>query len=104
MAPLKALYGRRCRTPLNWVEPGERTIFVPYLIMEAEEIVHRIQSNVKATRAQQESYANKRRQPLEFEAGNRVYLTHLRCEEIWDQKQAGTTLHKPFSCLGSWGM
>jgi hypothetical protein len=24
MAPFEALYGRRCRTPLNWSEPGER--------------------------------------------------------------------------------
>ena len=24
MAPLEALYGRWCRTPLNWSEPGER--------------------------------------------------------------------------------
>jgi hypothetical protein len=22
MAPFEALYGRRCRTPLNWIEPG----------------------------------------------------------------------------------
>jgi hypothetical protein len=61
MSLSEALYGRRCRTPLNWVEPGERTIFVPDLVTKAEEIVHRIQSNLKAARAQQESYANKRR-------------------------------------------
>jgi hypothetical protein len=24
MAPFEALYGRRCRTPINWTEPGER--------------------------------------------------------------------------------
>jgi len=23
MAPYEALYGRRCRTPLRWVDPGE---------------------------------------------------------------------------------
>ncbi|WVZ97359.1 hypothetical protein U9M48_042906 [Paspalum notatum var. saurae] len=27
MAPFEALYGRRCRTPLNWSEPGERVTF-----------------------------------------------------------------------------
>jgi hypothetical protein len=42
MAPFEALYGRRCRTPLNWIEPGERTIFGPDLITKAEEIVRRI--------------------------------------------------------------
>jgi hypothetical protein len=49
-------------------------IFGPNLVIEAEEIVHRIQSNLKATKAQEESYANKRYRPLEFEAGDRVYL------------------------------
>jgi hypothetical protein len=47
MAPFKALYGRRCRTHLNLVEPDERMTFGPDLITEAEEIVHHIQSNLK---------------------------------------------------------
>jgi hypothetical protein len=59
---------------VNWIEPGERTIFGPDLVIEAEEIVHRIQSNLKATKARQKSYANKRCQPLEFKAGDRVCL------------------------------
>jgi len=28
MAPFEALYGRKCRTPLNWVEPSERRYYV----------------------------------------------------------------------------
>jgi hypothetical protein len=39
MAPFDALYGRRCRTPLNWSETGERTLFGPELVKEAEERV-----------------------------------------------------------------
>jgi hypothetical protein len=74
MTPFEALYGRHCCTPVNWIEPGERTIFGPDLVMEAEEIVHCIQSNLKATKARQESYAHKRRRPLEFKAGDCVYL------------------------------
>jgi hypothetical protein len=74
MAPFEALYGRRCHTPVNWIEPSERTIFGPDHVSEAEEIVHRIQSNLKATNARQESYANKRRRPLEFKGDDRVYL------------------------------
>ena len=27
MAPFEALYDRKCRTPLNWSEPGERWFF-----------------------------------------------------------------------------
>jgi hypothetical protein len=53
------LYDCRCRTPVNWIEPCERMIFGPDLVIEVEEIVHRIQSNLKVVKAQQESYANK---------------------------------------------
>jgi hypothetical protein len=60
MKPFKDLYGRRCRTPVNWIKPGERTIFDPDLVIESEEIVHRIHANLKAIRDRQESYANKR--------------------------------------------
>jgi hypothetical protein len=37
MAPFEALYGRRCRTPLNWSEPGERCFFRPNMVKEIEE-------------------------------------------------------------------
>jgi hypothetical protein len=74
MAPFEVLYGRRCHTPLNWIEPGEKVIFGPDLVEEAEATVHRIQDNLKATKSHQETYANKRRWPLEIKVGNHVYL------------------------------
>jgi hypothetical protein len=73
MALFEALYGRRCRTPLNWIELGEKAVFGPDLI-DAEATVHRIQDNLKVTKSSQESYANKRCRPLEFEVGDHVYL------------------------------
>jgi hypothetical protein len=60
--------------PLNWIEPGEKVIFGTYLVEEAEATVHRIQEILKAAKSRQETYANKRRRPLEFEVGNHVYL------------------------------
>jgi hypothetical protein len=42
--------------------------------LEDHVAAHRIQDNLKAVRSRQESYANKRRGPLEFEAKNNVYL------------------------------
>jgi hypothetical protein len=39
MEPFKVLYGRRCRTLLNWIEPIEKTIFGPDLTEEAEATV-----------------------------------------------------------------
>ncbi|WVZ89414.1 hypothetical protein U9M48_035826 [Paspalum notatum var. saurae] len=58
MAPFEALYGGRCRTPLNRSEPCERVTFGPDL---------RAQSR-------QKSYSDKRRRPLVFEKDNHVYL------------------------------
>jgi hypothetical protein len=59
MALFEALYGCRCCTPVNWIEPSKRTIFGLDLVFKAKEIVHRIQSNLKVAKARQASYANK---------------------------------------------
>ncbi|WVZ90444.1 hypothetical protein U9M48_036746 [Paspalum notatum var. saurae] len=74
MAPFEALYGRRCRTPLNWSEPGERVTFGPDLVTQAEEQVKFIQSNLKSAQSRQKSYSDRRRRPLVFEKGDHVYL------------------------------
>jgi hypothetical protein len=74
MAPFEALYGRRCRTPLIWSQAGEREIFGPDLVLEAEKKVRVITKNIEAAQARQKSYHDKRRMPLQFEVGDRVYL------------------------------
>jgi hypothetical protein len=74
MALFEVLYGRRCRTPLNWIELGEKVIFGPNLIEEAEATGSRIQDNLKAMKSRQETYANKRHLPLESKVGDHVYL------------------------------
>jgi hypothetical protein len=74
MAPFEALYGRRCRTPLNWSQAGEREIFGPDLVLEAEDKVRVIKKNLEAAQARQKSYHDKRRKPLQFEVGDHVYL------------------------------
>lgn len=48
MAPFEALYGRRCRTPLNWSTSGERNYFGPDMVVEMEDKVKQIQANLKA--------------------------------------------------------
>jgi hypothetical protein len=77
MAPFEVLYGRRCRTPLNWTKSGEKAIFGPDLVEKAEATVNHIQENLRAARSCQESYANQRRRPLEFAVGDHVYLKVL---------------------------
>jgi hypothetical protein len=72
MAPFDALYGRRCRTPLNWSKAGERTLFVQEL--EAEERVQVIRENLKMAQMRQKSYHDKGTAPRHFEVGDYVYL------------------------------
>jgi hypothetical protein len=74
MAPFEALYGRHCRTPLNWSQTGERKIFGPDLVSEAEEKIRVIQANLRTTQSRQKSYADIRRSPLRFQVGDFVYL------------------------------
>jgi hypothetical protein len=73
MAPFEALYGRKCRTPLNWVEPGERRFYGIDFVDEAEKKVCIIQQNMQAAQSRQKSYADNRR-PLEFQVGDYIYL------------------------------
>jgi transposase InsO family protein len=74
MAPFEALYGRRCRIPLSWSQTGERKIFGPDLVTEAEKKVKTIQNNLKAAQSRQKSYADIRRRALQFQVGNFVYF------------------------------
>jgi hypothetical protein len=56
MASFDALYVRRCRTPLNWSEAGERTLFGPNLVKDAEAKVQVIRENLKLAQMRQKSY------------------------------------------------
>ena len=51
MSPFEALYGRKCRTPLNWSETGDSKIFGPDVLLEAEKKVHMIQDRLKAAQS-----------------------------------------------------
>ena len=53
---------------------GDRGYFGPDFIKEAREKVNIIQSHLKVAQSRQKAYANKRRRPLEFAAGDYVYL------------------------------
>jgi hypothetical protein len=74
ISPFEALYGRPYRTSLSWSESGERVIFGPDIMTEAEEKVKQIQVNILATQSRQKSYTDKKHSPLEFEVDDRVYL------------------------------
>ena len=74
MAPFEALYGRRCRTPLNWSQTGDSNFFGVDTLREAEEQVQLIRDRLKAAQSRQKSYADSRRRELSFKTGDLVYL------------------------------
>ncbi|KAJ9536718.1 hypothetical protein OSB04_un000103 [Centaurea solstitialis] len=73
-APYEALYGRRCRSSLNWLEVGESRLIRPDIVQETTDKIKLVQEKLKAARDRQKSYADNRRKPLEFQVGDRVLL------------------------------
>ncbi|GJS44409.1 putative reverse transcriptase domain-containing protein [Tanacetum coccineum] len=73
-APFEALYGRKCRLPVQWAEIGESRLIGPELVQETTDKVVLIKEKLKAARDRQKSYADNRRKPLEFEVGDQVLL------------------------------
>ncbi|WVZ76068.1 LOW QUALITY PROTEIN: hypothetical protein U9M48_024070 [Paspalum notatum var. saurae] len=71
-SPFEALYGRRCRTPLFWDQIGEKQVFGPGIIEDAEQQL-RVE-NLKIAQSRQKSYADNRRRELNFKVDEFVYL------------------------------
>jgi len=51
MSPFEASYGRKCRTPLMWLEVRERSFFHPESIEEAVENVAKVRENLKTAQS-----------------------------------------------------
>jgi len=74
MAPYETLYGRRCWTPLCWVDPGESIGLGPKVVQQITEKVKLIQERMRAAQSRQKSYYDKRRKDIEFAVGDHVFL------------------------------
>ncbi|WVZ70349.1 hypothetical protein U9M48_019024 [Paspalum notatum var. saurae] len=73
-SPFEALYGRRCRTPLFWNQTGEKQVFGPDLIRDAEQQIKMVRENLRVAQSRQKSYADVRRRDLTFKVDDFVYL------------------------------
>jgi hypothetical protein len=74
MSQFQALYGRSCRTPLQWHQPGEKQVFGPDILLKAKENMKMVRENLKIAQSRQRSYADTRRRELSFEVEDFVYL------------------------------
>ncbi|GKC96585.1 putative reverse transcriptase domain-containing protein [Tanacetum coccineum] len=70
----KALYGRKCRSPICWAEVGDAQLTGPEIVHVTTEKIIQIKKRIQAARDTQKSYADRRRKPLEFEVGDKVML------------------------------
>jgi hypothetical protein len=87
MAPFEMLYGRRCRTPLFCYETGERKVFEPDILQDAEKQVRMVRENLRVTQSRQKSCADHWRRELSFKVGDFIYLKvspirGLRCFKV----------------------
>jgi hypothetical protein len=71
---LRGIVWMKVSNSVELSQTGERKIFGPNLVVEAEEKVRVIQKNLKAAQSRQKSYFDKRRKPLKFDVGDHVYL------------------------------
>ncbi|WVZ76845.1 hypothetical protein U9M48_024772 [Paspalum notatum var. saurae] len=73
-SPFEAPYGERCGTPLFWNQTGEKEVFGPDLIGDAEQRIKRVRENLRVARSGRKSYADVRRRDLTFKVDDFVYL------------------------------
>ncbi|GJZ48168.1 putative reverse transcriptase domain-containing protein [Tanacetum coccineum] len=73
-ASFEALYGQKCRSPVCWAEVGEVQLTGPEIVQETTEKVIQIKQRIQAARDRQKSYADLKRNPIEFQVGDRVML------------------------------
>jgi hypothetical protein len=102
MAPFEMLYGHSCGNPLFWSEAGERKVFGPDILQEAEKQVRMVKENLRVAQSRQKSYANHRRRELSFKVGDFVYLKMspmrgLRCFKV--QGKLTPRFIRPFKVL-----
>ena len=60
--------------PLNWSETGERQLFGPDMVQEAEEQVRIIHEKLKIAQSRQKSQYDRRHKEVAYEVDDKAYL------------------------------
>ena len=74
MALYEALYGGKCRSSVCWDDISERKLLGLDLILQTVEKVAKIRKHMKAAQDRQKKWADAKRRPLEFAAGDHMFL------------------------------
>ncbi|GJT27539.1 putative reverse transcriptase domain-containing protein [Tanacetum coccineum] len=73
-APFEALYGRKCRSPVCWAEVGQVQLTGSELVQETTEKIIQIKQRMQVACDRQKSYADIKRNLMEFQVGDKVML------------------------------
>ena len=74
MSPFEVLYGQKCRTLVTWDSLVDRLMLGLDLLLDLEQLVTKVQGNLKEEKARQKSYADKKRKDKYYQISNHVYL------------------------------
>ncbi|GKB94041.1 putative reverse transcriptase domain-containing protein, partial [Tanacetum coccineum] len=74
VAPFKALYGQKSRSPICWAKVGDAQLTGPEIIHETTKKIIQIKKRIQSARDRQKSYADRRRKRLEFQVRDKVML------------------------------
>ncbi|XP_070018087.1 uncharacterized protein LOC107826253 [Nicotiana tabacum] len=74
MAPYKAMYGRRYRSPIGRFEVGDSDLLGLDLVYQAIEKVNMIQEHLKTAKSRQKSYLDVRCRDLEFQVDDWKFI------------------------------
>jgi hypothetical protein len=74
MSPCEVLYGRLCRTPLFWNEPGQNHVFGSEILREAKKQVQVVRENLQLAQSRQKSYVDHMGRKLSFRVSDFVYI------------------------------
>ena len=66
MSPFEVLYGRKCRTPVTWESQVDWLMLGPDLLLDLEQLVTKVQGNIKEAQDRQKSYADKKRKDKDY--------------------------------------
>nr|GEW92796.1 putative reverse transcriptase domain-containing protein [Tanacetum cinerariifolium] len=73
-ASFKALYGRKCRSPIFWAKVGDAQLTGPEIIHETTKNFFLIKKRIQAAHNRQKSLAVRNRKPMKFQVGDMLML------------------------------
>lgn len=73
MAPYETLYGRQCRFPVGWFEPGEARLLGTELVQDVLQMVKVIQERLRTAQSCQKS-ADRKVRDVSYMVGEKVLL------------------------------